>query len=382
MAGAVGGLLIFFSSLIAVVISGLVTLSYAAHGYLAIVEDTAAGSDDVRWPDEAITEFLWKPFYLAWVWAVPVVATWLVVMAAAPDLFHGPLGNLVTIGGSLWLLFPISMLSSLGGRSRVQVLHMGLLARLVRHAGVLMLFYLLTGPVLAVGLALAYLGLFHSGWILLPAVPACVALFFIHARLLGRLGWRISQGATRKKAGKKKPPRRIKATASNDPWAVPDGPESTEDEDMADVPAESSTQIAAGDPRALPGPHALKAGPPPMPADEEEDEWNPRKKPYALADDATAWPESERAAERDIAPDDVVAAEPAPADVVRQPEVLFPADPRYLAPPEPPAPRFVLFTNVWNFPVLGNSLRPFVSLTLLGLLLGFFLRLMLMHRPP
>lgn len=429
MAGALGGLLIFFSSLIAVVILGLVTLSYAAHGYLAIVEDTAAGSHDVRWPDEAVTDFLWKPFYLAWVWALPVVATWFCVNAFAPELCDGPLGLFVTAGLSLWLLFPIFMLSSLTGRSRVQVLHLALLLRLVRHAGTFLLFYVLTAPVLAAGLSLAFLGLFGRAWVLPVSVPISVALFFIHARLLGRLAWRINQGAqqrqgTQPKKGKKSR-KRIKQTVSSDPWAIPDDEDAAEDDDwarteaadpsslgakaiqpgkedklrhgiragappvafddagMTVTPSEASTHIAAGDPRA-PTPHAFRAGDPPANVDDEEDEWTPRKKPYALADDVAAEPE--RPAERDFGPDEVVAAgpvstAPADADAVPTPEQLFPPDPRFLDPPEPQAPRFALFSNVWNFPVHGSSLRPFISLTLLGLLLALFLRLMLMSRP-
>jgi len=383
MAGALGGLLIFFSSLIAVVIFGLLTLSYAAHGYLAIVEDTGAGSDDVRWPDESFTDFIWKPFYLAWVVAGPVVVSWFGVMAIVPQLLDGPLGMFVAVAAALWLLFPIFMLSSLSGRSGILVLHFALLARLIRHPGVLLLFYLLSGPVLAAGLALVYFGLFGSVLILPVAVPACVSLFFIHARLLGRLAWCISQGAAPKKATSKKRRKRVK-TKTSDPWAVPDEElEVFEEDENAQAVADPSTHITARDPRTLPSPHALKAGPPPAPVEEEEDEWAPRKKPYALAADEASIPRSEQLAERVIAAEDVIAAAAphvADADALPKTDTLFPPDPRFLKPPEPP-PRFTLFSNVWSFPVNGSSLRPFVQLIFMGTILVIFLRLMLMTRP-
>src|SRR5262249_1742680 len=54
---------------------GLMTLSYAAHAFLVVLIETAAGTDAIVWPDELFQDWCWKLWYLAWlilIWSVPV----------------------------------------------------------------------------------------------------------------------------------------------------------------------------------------------------------------------------------------------------------------------------------------------------------------------
>lgn len=395
--GALGTLLMFFFSLVGAVIVGLMVLSYAAHSYLVIVEDTAAGGDFVRWPDEPLMDWLWKPFYLAWVWAGPIVLVWLGLTVGAPELLHDPVWGLLMAGGSLWLLFPICLLSSLSGRTRLWLVHPGLLARLARYPVSLLLFYLLSSAVLAAGGYLGYLGLFGTRWeVLAVAVPAAVGLFFIHARLLGRMGWLVGFRTPAKNKGKKKRPR---ALESNDPWSVPD-----EEPEERGAPAAaageqtgSSEQIAAGDPRGI---GQATSGNPQADMDEEEDEWTPNKKPYAVMKDDAPYPHQEKSvhvtrassAEEDPSSlqEAITAHPPLPAPAIAAappPEVaepihrMFPVDPRYLRPRDPPPPRYPLFSGVWTFPIYDTSLRPLINLSLTGLLFAFLLRLVLQFWP-
>src|SRR5581483_301346 len=58
--GAVGNGLMFFFSAVGAMVVGLWVLSYAAHSFLVVLEGTAAGDDEPRWPDEPMFDWVWK----------------------------------------------------------------------------------------------------------------------------------------------------------------------------------------------------------------------------------------------------------------------------------------------------------------------------------
>jgi hypothetical protein len=255
--GTMGNTILFFCSIVGMGIVGLYVLGYAAHCFLVVLDQTAWGTDRVTWPDEPVFDWLWKPFFLIWMVGFWVVPVWLLLGWLGPALFQQfpalTLGQALV--GSLWLLFPLSVLSALSSASRWTVLRFGLLRRVIRHP-VALAFVYAVGGVLVVGAAWLAQRAVLSQRVLLPvAALAGAAAVLLYARLLGRLGWLLiyrtpvkEPKAAPRKQGKKKKRRPSNVTAY-DPWAIPD-----EEPDEAEVPAD-----------------------PP----EEEDEWAPPK-PYGL----------------------------------------------------------------------------------------------------
>jgi hypothetical protein len=283
-----------------------------------------------------------------------------------------------------------------------------------------------------------------------------VALFFIHARLLGRVAWlagfRTPALVERVKKRKRKRPRPL---ASHDPWAVPEEAQAK----PAPQPPSSTqarqveTAITVRDPWAIPSPveprpqpsapalqededewapnkkpygvaHDTAHQPPPlayylpdpnnpMPQpynlpqidppppqslkeeelvppvqspsaeEEEEDEWTPNKKPYALkVDSAPSAKESDPALlAAGGVPDEAIAAGPPPAP----PLDIAPELPRmsrleidlWKGDRLPPPPAHPLLSGVWTFPFYDPSLRPMVNMSFLGLILCLLLRFLL-----
>src|SRR5262245_37354907 len=137
MAGA-GPAILFMLATVAATIVGLYLASYAAHCFLVVLEQTAAGNAEASWPDEMVIDWVWKPFYLVWLvsfWLAPV---WLLAALFTPVPFWA------TLLAVVWLLFPLSLLSSLGASSRWTVLYPTVLRRLAKNGGALLVVYLVT----------------------------------------------------------------------------------------------------------------------------------------------------------------------------------------------------------------------------------------------
>ena len=475
MLGNVGQLIFFFFTLAASVTVGLFTITYAAHCFLTIVEDTAAGTDEVRWPDEPPTDWYGKPFYLLWLLFLPVVPASGVILLFESEILEGPLGILPLLLCITWLIFPLCLWSSLGASTSWLIVHFGMYRRVFRHPGLLGLFYLLTAPILVVAVALVYYGITSPSWLLLPlAAVTGSGLLFIYGRLLGRIAWKACQGLPARKKKKK----RLRGLASHDPWAGPveahDEQEPVEEIVATPPPpkkrlGKSTAAITTVDPWATPAeppsipslpnssaemeeedewtpnkkPYGLArpdtgGGPPSKPApkpqarsdEEEEDEWTPNKKPYALQgdfgvsseksqpepvrrpfvpeeeEDEDEWtphtkpyglqpeerkrprqPEETRITANAPQAEDRIAApgtfpesvSPAEAPELPQPSRLDRQI--YLEPYRPFVPRWTLFSGVWEFPLYATSLQALVNLSALTLILGFFIRVLLLLWP-
>lgn len=196
---------------------------YSAHVFLVVVEDTAAGNDEVTWPSDPLYDWAWKGIYLTWlagVWLIPALLVARMFSPLFPEEVRGAwFVGLTAL--AFWVAFPISLLSSMSAESSFAVLHGGLFARLARRGGSVLAFYLLSGIVVLIGAPLVY-GLVLSEWMAAPFVAA-VGLgigWLLYARLLGRLALlaRLTP-LKRRKSGKVKRP---KGTKVSDPWAVPD----------------------------------------------------------------------------------------------------------------------------------------------------------------
>lgn len=181
---------ILFVCLIAttVIISTCVA-AYAAHCFLVVVENTAAGNDEVTWPDEPFLDWFWKVFYLVWLAGLGVGLIWWPVrrLQLANDELKLPMQILAAVLGA-WLLFPICLLSSLSANSVWAIVRWPVLRQLARNPGATAVFYGTSAALLAGGALLGAIGVIGSPWWLLIGVgPLLAAALLIHARLLGRL---------------------------------------------------------------------------------------------------------------------------------------------------------------------------------------------------
>lgn len=197
------------------VLLGLLVLAYAAHSFLLVLQETAAGADEITWPTEPWLDWLGKLVHLAllvgaWLWAI----YYLCWRFEAPRAVY----FLATVA-FFWLVFPVSLLSSLSATSRWMVLRPVLLWHLLRRGGALAVFYALSGCLMllssGVFSAAVLLGYVEpppvdpqepNPWLLkLVIVLGQIALLpvaglvgavglLVYARLLGRLGWLLNQG--------------------------------------------------------------------------------------------------------------------------------------------------------------------------------------------
>jgi hypothetical protein len=176
---------IFFVCLIGVVVLlGACVAAYAAHSFFVVVQDTAAGNDEVTWPDEPYVDWFWQGFYLLWLGGLGVGLCWLAVRRT--ELATGDKVLAALAGG--WLLFPISLLSSLSASSPWIALHWTALLQMARHPAAVALSYAISAVLLGGWAILVVLGLASPlWWLLILAGPVGAACLLIYARLLGRL---------------------------------------------------------------------------------------------------------------------------------------------------------------------------------------------------
>ncbi len=192
--GAAGQLILFFSITVLQALVSLIVFSYAAYSFLVVFVQTAAGNDEVIWPGDPIQDWFLKVWYLLWllaVWAVPACLLLALFRLPRPLYAAGVLGV-------LWLMFPVTLLSSLSGTSRLNILRAKIVTLLARHAGTMFGFYLVTFLLLVACAGLWYLGIVR--WTMVVPVAAGVGAigFLLYARLLGRIGFLISRRSSEK----------------------------------------------------------------------------------------------------------------------------------------------------------------------------------------
>jgi hypothetical protein len=215
--GALGATLLFLSVTIAQILLSLIVLSYAGYSFLLVLTSTAAGDDEVIWPGDPLVDWIWNGWYLAWllaIWAVPAS-----LLAGLLGLRPSSLPFLLVVAGVLWLLLPVSLLSSLSAVSRMLVLRPAIIRLLLRHAGATSAFYLATGILVAVCSSLGYFAVVGPGLLLLPAAVVGAIGFLVYARLLGRIGQLITQSEPSKGTRR---PEGVEHVQISDPWTIPE----------------------------------------------------------------------------------------------------------------------------------------------------------------
>lgn len=366
LAAGAGDVLFVLLSPIVVVVAGY-ALGFAAHSCLVVIEQTAVGFDRVVWPQERTIDWYWKPFYLYGLlalWAVGIHS----VAVRCLDLGGGQ--DLLLTLALVWLIWPVSLLSSLSGSSRLLVLRWHVLQRLglggrpLRLAAFYLITLLLPWPTLIVAWfaisgyqqaaqSLLAAGLdvvveFGSLLIGLPLAGALAATtWLIYARLLGRLAWLAQIGGHMDE-----PPT---AVADEDEDDVIDGVEVSQQVPAAPTEAIPADAPAAAVGAALPAPYALAEEPLPAPTVVPPFRWEAGRMP-SPAPPRHEW--------RDL-------NEPPPDRNLRD-------DKPQRLPAGPPLP--LLCGQVFHFPWYRSSLQAWLILTVGLAAVGLLARLMVAFR--
>jgi hypothetical protein len=343
---------IFFVLLLsATMVVGTYVFAYTSHCFFTVVEQTSAGNDEVVWPNDPFFDWLWEAVYMAWligVWLVPVV----LVLGGS---------QVVVAAGLVWLLFPVTLLSSMSASSRWILISPRLLRRLLgERFGSLALFYLHSAPVLAAA-AVCFYCLFMRPAVALVAVtaPALAAGLLIYARQLGRLAHLIEH--TRGEAVRPRPtPRRrprVRAAAAHDPWSG------------------SAEENRPPQPRELPPVMSPSEGP--IVGYDVEYGDRPRAEPQP--------PPKRRPPDLDDVPYDLEGSPnvdpprgPMPADWTNPSEYEMRLARGGAA---PPPPSFPWITGVYNFPVYQKTLPPFVIMALGLGMFGLMVQTLISMKP-
>lgn len=159
------------------------TMTYTAACFLGVVEDTAAGLDNIEWPDANWREWfwtLWPPAYLF-------------VLAALPGLLLGsivPGYRLAMTLATAFILFPIAQLSALEAGMPFIPYSPPVVRTLKSHTSAWLKFYAISLAMCAV-LTMACSGAYIFARGIEPMIegPLLAAGVLIYGRLLGRLAW-------------------------------------------------------------------------------------------------------------------------------------------------------------------------------------------------
>src|SRR5437660_632300 len=129
--GAAGILIFFFSVLIAEILVSLIVLSYAAHCFLVVLVHTAAGDDHIQWPDDPLADWFLRVWHFLW-----LLAVWLVPAFFLMKIFHPrPPVFVAGVVALLWLVFPVTLLSSFTALSQWVIFRPVILRALLAYSG-------------------------------------------------------------------------------------------------------------------------------------------------------------------------------------------------------------------------------------------------------
>jgi hypothetical protein len=366
MAGAMGNAILFVSAMVGVGIVACYVLAYTARCLLVVVTDTAAGMDEVTWPDEPAVDWIGHSLYVGWMVLVWLLPAGLLAKFIPPDVVDAPyvLRLLLLAVPMLWLFFPVGLLASMSAKSSSGMATTDLLGNMVRIAPSMVLFYGLTG-LMAWGMSwLWYQALLNDYLYLVPpAALASAAAVLIYARLIGRVGWLIGQQQNPKKKRKAEPkiPAAVKMKIRvADPWdeqGVPRVPkEGTRKKKAAKWPPEDAPNLPVTG-------YGIGAN-----WDETEAPRPPAEIP--LEDVIQPLPE-------------VSITKPEPAAAVAETVNRWPSLDERLMNPEPPPkpPALPLFSGVYDFPWYACSLKAWYMLSFSALVLGIGFRFLIATYP-
>jgi hypothetical protein len=195
---------------------------YVTTCFLAIVEDTAAGNDQVSWPKGGgLIDGLGKLVFCLWMGGCSFAPVALIWMTQWDKVAQVDLGLILALLPGL-VLFPIQLLSVLTADSWWKLIDSRVVFGLLRKPSAL---FLMCVPSLILLTPCVWLNqmLLNQPNFLVAVGSGFVwsAFVLIYGRILGRTGWILTDGGVRKRLGKKKP--RLPKTMSSQPgWGHDD----------------------------------------------------------------------------------------------------------------------------------------------------------------
>lgn len=168
---------------------------YAAGFFLATIQETGAGNQDVVWPDESIGESLMTFLYVAWIFIIAALPIGILITPLGPTFgFWVIPASLVP---STILIFPIVLLCSLANNSMWMFWNTEVVVSLLKRPLALLT---LIGMSTWLLLPCIALGVLTIGWyercLFLAPVAGFTwsACWLIYGRLLGRVAWVCTGG--------------------------------------------------------------------------------------------------------------------------------------------------------------------------------------------
>lgn len=379
--GAAGNLIIFFCTGVAFALVSLIVLAYSGYSFLTVLVNTAAGNDEVIWPGDPLQDWLFKGWYLMWIAVLCAMPGCLLATVVGWKLLD-PQFTLMT-GLSIWLCFPVCLLSSLSASSRMIVVRSQIISRLLAQGGRLIGFYFAGGLIVIAALASVYFGVVQGPAIVLPLTAVAAAICALtYARLLGRIAALVSRGQSGRSKGKgPSRPEEADLVETFDPWSVPDeAPRKPvpEPEPPPRKPARKKkrkkSDLAGYDPWAMPeeeAPVEPARTAPPAGQQIPGDPYGPAEGSYDLLDDRAslappkpveqpaAQLETEAYGMKEAAEADITKTQPATVPEVSKLELELAAPKRL-----PRLPRSPLLEGVYSFPYYSTTLGPLFTLSL------------------
>jgi hypothetical protein len=373
---AAGSVIVFMCLFAGTVILSAYVLAFTAHCFLVVVNDTAAGIDEVKWPNEPVADWIGGAAYMGALVALWLVPAGILTRALREDLLPDdkPLRLLVLAGPGLWLYVPIGLLSSMSATSRWTLFRWTIVWQMMRIFPRVFLFYLVTALLGAVIGVSWYIALFRGQtYLLLLAGMLTAAGVLIYARLVGRLAWLVSRLKPRKtpvkpRAASTPPPpnkgrknrapgatrgratRRVEAT---DPWAIPDADTLRETERAAALPEEGYA-FASDDPKPTPEAKPKKKKKvvePTHPLEMERYEMDAASPPPRPVE--TPLDGNDPIGTEELRPEEQTGNADSNLDIQRTP------------PPKPqPIPTYPFISGVYTFPWYATSMKAWLWLTI------------------
>jgi hypothetical protein len=339
-----GAAFIFVPALAAFGIITPIFLCHLSHAFLLVLTETSAGTDEVRWPLEGVTDWWWKPllcvgiFVFWFITGLPLVAPFFL---AHERLFY------IVYPIFLWLVYPLSLLSTLAAGNVFMLIYPPLLGWLAAAPRGLVIAWCITLPLPLATAGIMLQMLRDPGWVVVAALLLPAAVMF-YARVWGRLAWLILN--PRRQRREQRP--HLAAVVTANPWQVPE----------PEIP-EVEVEVLDDEPLLTPEP------------EEVEDEWSPHKKPYLVVDEEKAkreW-QNRRRVEVPIEPGyDMTPDEPPPPPIESEKyRELNRKDQRRQNDPNidrrKPTLARAFGAKLFGFLMYAQTLRPWLTLSALSL---------------
>ena len=179
-------------------------LSYAAGCFLAIVEDTGCGNDEVSsWPEGDWRDRVVTMLYIGLHVGLATAAAWALAWPVA--MFYGPVWMGLAVILAVNFLFPLSFLSSMEAGTLLSPYSPVILRSVWKVLGGWVMVYIESLFVLTLTTVLLAAGLYFLPILtILLAAPLLATAIFIVARLYGRLAWHIGQAEVARRPRKRK----------------------------------------------------------------------------------------------------------------------------------------------------------------------------------